>query len=91
MVMESAVQSDCTHDQEDNMGFVDDAKDALDATGKKISRAAEDAKDRIEDRVDEAKADAKVKKAEADVKHAESERNATETKNDFKATLRDNN
>jgi vacuolar-type H+-ATPase subunit H len=66
------------------MGFIDDAKDALDATGKKVGRAVDDAKERIEDHVDEAKADAKVKQAEA-------ERDATETKNDFKATLRDDN
>ena len=73
------------------MGFIDNAKDALDATGQKIGRAVEDAKDRIDDKVDEAKADSKVKKAEAEVKHAEAERGATETKNDFKATLRDDN
>ncbi|MDJ0377119.1 hypothetical protein [Cryobacterium sp. PH31-L1] len=73
------------------MGFIDDAKDALDATGKKIGRAVDDTKDRIEDKADEVKADAKVKKAEGDVKHAEAERNATEAKNDFKATLRDDN
>jgi F0F1-type ATP synthase membrane subunit b/b' len=89
MVLEYAVQPDRSHDQEDNMGFVDNAKDALDATGKKIGRAVDDAKDRIDDKVDEAKANAKVKQAEGDVKHAEAERNATEAKNDLKATLRD--
>lgn len=64
------------------MGFMDDAKDALDATGKKVGRAVDDAKDRIDDTVDEAKADAKVK-------HAEAERDATQAKNDLKANLRD--
>ncbi|MBG6214195.1 MAG: hypothetical protein LH475_04935 [Cryobacterium sp.] len=73
------------------MGFIDDAKDALGATGKKIGRAVDDAKDRVEDKADEAQADAKVKKAEADVKHAEAERTTTEAKNDFKATLRNDN
>jgi vacuolar-type H+-ATPase subunit H len=66
------------------MGLMDDAKDALDATGKKIGRAVDDAKDRIEDKSDEAKADAKVK-------HAEAERDATEAKNDYKSALRDDN
>ncbi|WP_233197752.1 hypothetical protein [Cryobacterium sp. Y57] len=89
MVEEYAVQPGRSPDQEDNMGFVDNAKDALDATGKKIGRAVDDAKDRIDDKVDEAKANAKVKQAEGDVKHAEAERNATEAKNDLKATLRD--
>lgn len=71
------------------MGFIDDAKDALDATGKKIGRTVEDAKERVSDRIDEAKADAEVKKAEADVKRAEAERDSTQTKNEFKENLRD--
>ncbi|WEO76544.1 hypothetical protein BJQ94_14390 [Cryobacterium sp. SO2] len=70
------------------MGFADDAKDALAATGQKIQRAAEDTKERVSDKVDEAKADAEVKKAEADVKHAEAERDATKAKNDYKEDLR---
>ncbi|MDH6237750.1 hypothetical protein [Cryobacterium sp. CG_9.6] len=64
------------------MGIVDDAKDALDATGKKISRAVDDARDKVADKTDEAKADAKVK-------HAEAERDATKAKNDYKEGLRD--
>ncbi len=71
------------------MGIADDAKDALHATGQKISRGVEDAADRIGDKADEVKADAKVKKSEADVKHAEAERDATQTKNEYKKTLRD--
>ncbi len=66
------------------MGFIDDAKDAVDATGKKIGRAVEDAKDRLDDKVDEHQADAKVEKAEA-------ERDSTEAKNDYKASLRNDN
>lgn len=71
------------------MGFADDAKDALDATGKKIGRAVDDAKDRFDDKVDDIQADANVRKAEADVTHAEAERDATHTKNDYKEKLRD--
>ncbi|WP_022885657.1 hypothetical protein [Glaciibacter superstes] len=70
------------------MGFADDAKDALDATGKKIGRAFEDAKDKVDDKVDEAKADAEVSKAEGHVKRAEAERDATAAKNDYKERLR---
>lgn len=64
------------------MGFLDDAKDAAEATGKKIGQAADDAKERIGDKVDEAQADAKVKQAE-------SERDSTKAKNDYKEKLRD--
>jgi hypothetical protein len=64
------------------MGAIDDAKDAAKAAGKKIGEWADDAKERISDGVDEARADAKVKKAEA-------ERDATKTKNDFKEGLRE--
>jgi hypothetical protein len=46
-------------------------------------------KDRIGDKVDEARADAEVKKAEGDVKKAEADRDATEAKNDYKESLRD--
>ena len=77
--------------KEENMGIVDDAKDALDATGKKIGRVAEDATERVSDRVDELKADAHVKQAEADVKKAEAERDSTHAKNDLKANLRGDN
>jgi F0F1-type ATP synthase membrane subunit b/b' len=73
------------------MGFADNAKDALDATGQKIGRAFEDAKDRIEDKADEVKADAEVKRAEAEVKHAETNRDATKATNDFKEDLRGDN
>lgn len=71
------------------MGFIDDAKDAAEATGKKIGRAVDDTKERLGDRVDEAKADAEVKRAEGDVKRAEAERDATKAKNDYKEDLRD--
>lgn len=73
------------------MGIADDTKDALAAAGRKIGREVEDAKDRIDDKVDEAQADAKVKQAEADVKRAEAERDVTEAKNDLKKDLRDDN
>lgn len=72
------------------MGIIDDAKDAAAATGKRIGEAADDVKERISDKVDEAKADGEVKRAEADVKRAEAERDATKAKNDYKETLRDN-
>lgn len=64
------------------MGLLDDAKDAAQATGEKIGRTVDDAKDRIGDHADEAKAN-------ADVKRAESERDATAAKNDYKEQLRD--
>ncbi len=64
------------------MGFLDDAKDAAEATGKKIGEAVDDAKERISDKADEAQADAKVAQAER-------ERDATKAKNDYKESLRD--
>ncbi|MGA1838894.1 hypothetical protein VD659_18395 [Herbiconiux sp. 11R-BC] len=71
------------------MGFVDDAKDAAQATGRKIGEAFDDAKDRVGDKIDEVKADAEVKRAEGDVKRAEAERDATQAKNEYKEKLRD--
>ena len=38
------------------MGILDDAKDAAQATGKKIGEAFDDAKERVSDKIDEAKA-----------------------------------
>ena len=70
------------------MGFLDNAKDAAEATGKKIGQAVDDAKERISDKADEVKADAEVKKAESDVKAAERNREATAAKNDYKEDLR---
>jgi len=64
------------------MGFMDDAKDAAEATGKKVGRWADDTKERISDKVDEAKADAGVKRAEAD-------RDRVQAKNDYKEKLRE--
>ena len=64
------------------MGLLDDAKDAAEATGKKIGETVDDAKERISDRADEAKAD-------ADVTKAERERDATVKKNEYKESLRD--
>jgi len=64
------------------MGLLDDAKDAAEATGKKVGEWADDTKERVEDKVDEMNADANVKKAEA-------ERDATKAKNDYKEELRD--
>lgn len=64
------------------MGLMDDAKDAAEATGKKIGEWADDTKERIEDQADEMKAD-------ADVKRAEAERDATHAKNEYKESLRE--
>ena len=63
------------------MGIVDDAKDAAEATGKKIGEVVDDSKERVSDKFDEVKADADVKKAEAN-------RDATKAKNDYKEELR---
>ncbi len=68
--------------EEDDMGFMDDAKDAVEATGEKVGRWAEDTKERISDKVDEAKADAEVKRAEAD-------RDRVHAKNEYKEKLRE--
>ena len=64
------------------MGVFDSAKDAAEATGKKIGEFADDTKERISDKVDEVQADAEVKKAEAD-------RDRVEAKNEYKEKLRD--
>lgn len=71
------------------MGFIDDAKDAAEATGKRIGEAVDDTKERVNDKVDEVQADAEVHRAEADVKKAETERDATAAKNEYKEQLRD--
>ena len=71
------------------MGTLDNIKDAAEATGKKIARAAEDIADKVSDKADEVKADAAVKKSEAEVKKAESDRDATAKKNEYKESLRD--
>ena len=63
------------------MGVFEDAKDAAEATGKKVGEWADDTKERIGDKVDEAQADAKVAAAER-------ERDATKAKNDYKEDLR---
>ncbi|GAA1636381.1 hypothetical protein [Microbacterium flavum] len=63
------------------MGFLDDAKETAETAGRKIKEGFEDTKDRIGDKVDEAKAD-------ADVKRAEAERDSVEKRNDVKAKLR---
>ena len=64
------------------MGVMDNAKDAAEATGKKVGEWVEDTKERVGDKVDEVQADAEVKRAEAD-------RDATKAKNDYKENLRD--
>lgn len=64
------------------MGLIENAKDAAQATGKKIGEAVDDAKERIGDKADEAQAESKVRQAEA-------ERDATKAKNDYKESLRD--
>ena len=64
------------------MGLIDDARDAAEATGKKVGEFADDTKERMSDKLDEAKADAEVKRAEG-------ERDATQAKNEYKENLRD--
>lgn len=64
------------------MGFMDDAKDAAEATGKKIGEWADDTKERVSDKADEMKAAAEVRKAEAD-------RDRVQAKNEYKEKLRD--
>ncbi|PZQ90740.1 MAG: hypothetical protein DI534_05975 [Leifsonia xyli] len=64
------------------MGFMDDAKDAAEATGKKVGEWVDDTKERIGDKVDEVKADAEVTRAEA-------ERDSVHAKNEYKEKLRD--
>jgi hypothetical protein len=64
------------------MGFMDNAQDAADATGKKVGEFVDDTKERVSDKVDEMQAD-------ADVKRAEAERDAVHAKNDYKENLRD--
>ena len=63
------------------MGFMDDAKDTADATGKKVGEWVDDTKERVSDKVDEVQAD-------ADVKRAEANRDNVEKKNDYKESLR---
>lgn len=63
------------------MGFMDDAKETAETAGRKIKDAWEDTTDKIGDKVDELKADAKVKKAEA-------ERDSVEKRNEVKEKLR---
>lgn len=64
------------------MGFLDSAKDAAEATGKKVGETVDDTKERLSDKVDEMQADAKVKQAEA-------ERDAVHAKNEHKENLRE--
>lgn len=66
------------------MGIMDDAKETADAVGDKLKDAWEDTAARIDDKVDEMKADAAVKKAEA-------ERDSVKARNDIKEQLRDDN
>ncbi len=73
---------ECNGLKEDDMGFLDDAKDAAEATGKKVGEWADDTKERVSDKVDEVQADAEVKKAEAD-------RDRVHAKNDYKEKLRE--
>ena len=63
------------------MGAFDNAKDAAEATGKKVGEWMDDTKERVGDRVDEMKAD-------ADVSAAEKQRDTTHAKNDYKEDLR---
>jgi len=71
------------------MGLLDNAKDAAEATGKKVGEFVDDTKERVSDRIDEAKAEGEVKRAEAEVSKAEADRDATRAKNEYKEELRD--
>jgi hypothetical protein len=64
------------------MGFMDNAQDAAEATGKKVGEFVDDTKERVSDKIDEIQAD-------ADVKRAEAERDAVHAKNDYKENMRD--
>ena len=64
------------------MGLLDNAKETIDAAATKVGRAVEDGVDRVNDRVDEVKADAEVKKAQA-------EADAVKRRNEVKEDLRD--
>lgn len=64
------------------MGFMDNAQDAADATGKKVGEFVDDTKERVSDKIDEMQAD-------ADVKRAEAERDAVHAKNEYKENMRD--
>lgn len=64
------------------MGFIDDAKETVEAAAKKVGRAVEDGVDRAKDKVDELQADAEVKRAEA-------ERDSVKARNEAKKRLRD--
>jgi hypothetical protein len=65
------------------VGLADEAKDTAEAAFTKVERTVEDGVDRLKDKGDAARADAKVHGAEA-------ERDSVERKNDAKAKLRDN-
>ncbi len=64
------------------MGFMDDAKDAAEATGDKVGDWVDEQKERVSDKVDELQAEAEVKKAEA-------HRDEVKAKNEYKEDLRD--
>lgn len=70
-----------TH-KEDDMGFMDDAKDAAQSTGEKVGDWVDEQKERASDKVDELQAEAEVKKAEA-------HRDEVKAKNEYKEELRD--
>jgi hypothetical protein len=75
--------------KENIMGLLEDAKDAADATGKKVGEFIDDTRERVSDKVDEVQADAEVSRKEAELRKAEAERDATEAKNEYKEQLRD--
>ena len=66
------------------MGLLDNAKETIDAAATKVGRAVEDGVDRVNDKVDEVKADAEVKKAQA-----QAEADAVKRRNEVKEDLRD--
>ena len=64
------------------MGILDNAKETVEATAKKIGDVVEEGVDKLKDKADEVRADLDVKKAEA-------ERDAVKERNEAKEKLRD--
>ena len=64
------------------MGFLEDAKDAVEDATDKVGKVLEEGADRAKDKLEELKAEAAVKKAEA-------HRDAVRMKNEVKKEFRD--
>lgn len=64
------------------MGIGDDAREAFAAAGERVKHEFGQAKDRLDDKSDEVRADAQVR-------HAEAEKESVEKRNEVKEALRD--